>query len=103
MRDLQSAGQLKLGSPLEQIAIEPGFPISRINLRKSAKSADKKPCFVRAPARPRAGVYLSLATFRLLLQTLQFAREAGLRRRVHPVDEKNAVEVIDLVLERSCQ
>src|SRR5204863_175342 len=58
MRDSQSAGRLKLGSPLEQIAIEPEFPISRINLRKSA---NKKPCFVSAPARPRAGVYLSLA------------------------------------------
>ena len=43
MRDSQSAGRLKLGSPLEQIAIEPGFPISRINLRKSANLRIKNP------------------------------------------------------------
>ena len=35
---------------------------------------------------------------RFLLQPLQFARQTGLRRRAHPIDKEDSVEMIDLVL-----
>jgi hypothetical protein len=43
------------------------------------------------------------AAFRFLLQSLQPAGQAHLRRGIHPIDKENSVKMIDLVLNRARQ
>jgi len=38
------------------------------------------------------------ATLRFFLQPFELARQTCLGRRAHPIDEKNPIEMIDLVL-----
>jgi len=40
------------------------------------------------------------AAFRFLLQPFQATRQRCLRRRAHPIDEENSVEMIVLMLDR---
>ena len=49
------------------------------------------------PRLPEVGVYIVRDVF--FLHSFQPAAQRDLGRRAHPVDEKNAVEMIDLVLE----
>ena len=43
------------------------------------------------------------AALRFFLQTLKLARQTCLRRRAHSIDEKNPIQMVDLVLNRARQ